>query len=66
MQVAPFSIENETRAEEYLRNLFRNPAYRSMQEIHKSAEKYIVDANVRTYFVNRAKSILRSYGQRVD
>lgn len=64
--VAAFTIENETYAENYLKSLFKNPAYRTMEEVQKRAQRYIVDAETRTYFIERGKSILRSYGFKVD
>jgi hypothetical protein len=49
-------IENETDADEYLTALLEKPEYRSMDEVHMRAAKYIKDEHVKNYFINKAKA----------
>jgi hypothetical protein len=60
MIVEPFTIENESEADLYLRDLLENPAYRNMDEVQMRAQKYIKDEHLKNYFINRAKDILKT------
>jgi hypothetical protein len=58
--VGPFVIDNEIDADEYLTALFEKPDYRSMDEVHMRAEKYIKNDHLKNYFINKAKELLNS------
>jgi hypothetical protein len=60
--VEPFKIENETEADEYLKDLLATPQYRSMNEVQIRAQNHITDAQLNKYFIDKAKDILKSYG----
>jgi hypothetical protein len=51
-----FRIENKTYADDYLKALFENPEYRSMDQVHMRAAKYISDPRVKKYFIDKAKA----------
>jgi hypothetical protein len=61
--IEAFKIENESEADEYLRALLAKKEYRSMDEVNLRALRYIKDKHLKTYFINRAKEILRTYGR---
>jgi hypothetical protein len=44
IKIEPFIIENESEADEYLRDLFDKHEYRSIDEVNMLAQKYIRDA----------------------
>jgi hypothetical protein len=54
--IQSYMIENETDADEYLTALLEKPEYRSMDEVHMRAAKYIKDEHVKNYFINKAKA----------
>jgi hypothetical protein len=56
--ITSFAIENEIAADEYLEALFKNPAYRSMDEVERRAASYIRDLRVKKYFIDKAKTLL--------
>jgi hypothetical protein len=59
--VGPFVIDNEIDADEYLTALFEKPDYRSTDEVHMRAEKYIKnDDHLKNYFINKTKELLNS------
>ena len=62
MTVEPFKIENETEADEYLKDLLATPQYRSMNEVQIRAQTYITDAQLKKYFIDKARDILKTYG----
>lgn len=62
MNVEPFRIDNETEADEYLKDLLATPQYRSMDEVKIRAQTYITDAQLKKYFTDKAKDILKTYG----
>ena len=66
MSVEPFIIENESEADDYLRGLLEKHEYRSMDEVNMRAQKYIKDEHLKTYFINRAKEILKTYGHEIE
>jgi hypothetical protein len=65
MTIEPFKIENESEADYYLSDLLAKPEYRSMNEVNMRAQKYITDAHLKNYFINKAKGILRTYGHEI-
>jgi hypothetical protein len=58
--VGPFTIEDQSAADEYLEALFENPEYRSMHEVRLRAAEYIRDKRVRDYFIEKAKARLET------
>ena len=58
--VEPFAIENELEADDYLRDLLEKPECRSMDEVHRRAQKYIKNDHLKNYFINKAKALLKS------
>ena len=65
MMVEPFKIENESEADEYLRDLLLEPKYRSMHEVEARALKLIADTQLRAYFIDKAKAILNPTRQQI-
>lgn len=66
MKIESFSIDNESDADDYLKDLLANPEYQSIGEVNIRAQKYIKDENIKTYFINKAKEILRTYGHEIS
>ena len=66
MTVGPFVIENESVADEYLKDLLERPEFRSMDEVKMRAQKYIKDARLKDYFNNKAAEIIKTYGREVS
>ena len=60
MLVEPFKIESISEADDYLQSLLSHPEYRTASEIEMRAAKYIEDAFLRTYFLNKAAELLNS------
>jgi hypothetical protein len=63
MSVGPirsYVIESESEADDYLRDLFEKPEYRSMDEVQMRAAKYIKDQRLKNYFINKAKAYLEN------
>ncbi len=56
--IQPFSIEHESEADSYLKDLLANPEYRSMGEVERRAKKLIKDSRLRDYFIDKAKAAL--------
>lgn len=56
--IEPFKIENESEADDYLRDLLAKNEYRSMSEVKFRAIKFIEDENLRKYFIRNAQAIL--------
>jgi hypothetical protein len=56
--VEPFMIENESEADSYVQALLAKPEYRSMDEVRVRAQKYIKDARLKEYFIDKARGIL--------
>jgi len=59
--VEPFKIEDETQADKYLKDLLAKRQYRSMSEVQIRARNYITDAQLKKYFTDKAKDILKTY-----
>ena len=53
--IGPYIIESEAEADDYLTALLEKSEYRSMDEVHMRAAKYIKDAHLKDYFINKAK-----------
>ena len=66
MIVEPFIIESESEADDYLRDLLEKHEYRSMNEVKMRAQKYIKDAHLKHYFINKAKEISKTYGHEIE
>jgi len=60
IKIEPFMIESESEADSYLKDLLTKSEYRSMDEVKIRAQKFIRDANLKNYFINKAKEILGS------
>ena len=63
MPVGPiqtYMIESEDEAHDYLTDLLKTPAYRSIGEVEARAEKYIKDPQLKNYFVTKAKAYLEN------
>jgi len=58
--VGPFTIEDESAADEYLEALFEKPEYRSMHEVRLRADEHIRDKRVKDYFIEKAKAGLEN------
>ena len=65
MIVEPYTMDSESEADEYLDGLFKEPKNRSMDEVHMRAQKLIKDPNIKKYFVNKAKEMLRAFGHEI-
>ena len=59
MNVEPFSIDKESEADDYLRDLLAKPEYRSMDEVNRRAQQLIKDQPLRSYFIKTAREILK-------
>ena len=59
MSVEPFMIESESEADDFLRDLLSKDQYRSMDEVRIRAQKYINDVNLKNYFIDKAKELLK-------
>ena len=57
--IEPFRIESEVVADDYLRDLFKNPEFRSLDEVRVRAQKYIKSDHLRNYFINKASEQLK-------
>lgn len=56
--IQSFKIESEDEADEYLTDLLKTPAYRSIGEVEARAAKYIKDPQLKNYFITKAQAIL--------
>ncbi len=59
--IGPYVIESESEADDYLTALFEKPEYRSMDEVHMRASKYIKDERLKNYFINKAKALIAEH-----
>jgi hypothetical protein len=66
MKIERHTIDSESEADDYLTDLFKDPAYRSMDVVNLHAQARIKDTNIRMYFINRAKKMLKAYGHVVE
>jgi hypothetical protein len=65
--IAMFMIENESQADDYLKDLLENEEYRSMDEVNRRAQKFIKNETLKDYFINQAKAIFRTkYGDEIE
>jgi hypothetical protein len=53
-----YIIESRLEADEYLSELLENEEYRTVEEVHIRAEKYIQDALIKKYFIEKAEEML--------
>ena len=63
--VTSFVIENESEADEYLTDLLARPEFRTMDEVTIRAQKYIKNAQLKSYFTNKGTEILKTYRREV-
>lgn len=61
-QIEIFKIESESEADAYLKELLEKEEYRSMDEVKMRSQKFIEDENLKNYFIDKARGILKSYG----
>ena len=59
--IESFKIEIESEADEYLKDLLKIKENRSMNEVSTRAQGLIKDENLKNYFINKAREILKSY-----
>jgi hypothetical protein len=57
-EISPFTIDYESEADYYLKDLLSKPEYRSMDEVLIRAQKLIKNPRVKAYFIDKAKEIL--------
>jgi hypothetical protein len=62
MKSEPHTIDSESEADDYLTDLLKDLTNRSMDVVTIHAQERIKDANIKTYFVNKAKVMLKAYG----
>ena len=60
--IETFTLATEAEADEYLKAVLAKPEYRSMHEIELRADKHVKDLHVKKHFIERAKELLKSYG----
>ena len=60
VNIESFKIENESEADDYLRDLLAKPEYRSMGEVQQRANTYIIDAKLKNYFITKAAEMLKA------
>jgi hypothetical protein len=64
MTVGPiqtYVMDDESEADTYLRDLFKNPENRSMDVVHQRAQIInFKDDHFRNYFINKGQELLRS------
>lgn len=58
--ITPYKIESEAEANAYLNDLLEKKEYQSILEIERISLSLIDDDKLRTYFIEKAKSILNS------
>ncbi len=61
--LATSKIDDETQADLYLNSLLENPDNRTMDVVRRHAQMSTNDDRFRTYFIDRAKMILRGFGE---
>jgi hypothetical protein len=60
--IESWTIDSEEEANDYLKDLLAKPEYRRVDEVLLRAQKYIPDARIRVYFINKGKEMLKGYG----
>lgn len=58
-KITPFKIETESEADDYLKDLLSNEQYRSFDEVEIRAKQFIDNDNLRSYFIKKAKELLK-------
>ncbi len=58
MQVESYKIESKSETDTYLTDLFATAGYRTMIDIETRATMYIIDPDLRRYFLERASDML--------
>jgi hypothetical protein len=58
-RIEPFQLENEAEADDYLKDLFKNPQFQSLDEVRVRAQKYIRSDHLKNYFINKASEHLK-------
>jgi|GEM_PF-3798597 len=59
--IESFKIESESEADDYLKDLLKIKENRSISEVSTRAQHLIKDENIKNYFINKAREILKSY-----
>jgi hypothetical protein len=59
--VQSYVVEHETEADAYLSELFKTRENRSMDVVLVHAQRVTKDDRFRTYFVNKAAELLKTY-----
>ena len=57
--ITTYKIESESEADDYLKDLLSKKEYKSIDEVELRAKKLIDDDNLRNYFINKAKVLLK-------
>jgi hypothetical protein len=60
MNIAPFTIDSESEADDYLRDLLEKPEYRFMDEVKLRAQQLIKNQHLNNYFIKKAQEILKT------
>jgi hypothetical protein len=60
--VGSWKIESEGEADEYLKDLLSKPEYRRVDELLLRAQAHVPDKEIRVYFINKGREMLRTYG----
>ncbi len=60
--IESWTIDSEGEADDYLKDLLAKPEYRRLDEVLLRAQKYIPDARIRVYFIDKGKEMLKAYG----
>jgi hypothetical protein len=58
--IEQFTLDHENEADDYLKDLLRQPELRSMDEVEKRAKALIKDDRLRDRFIAKAKATLAS------
>ncbi len=60
--IETFKLEHESEADSLLHDLSARHKDRSMAEVNVWAQKHIDDAQLKSYFINKAEQIVKTYG----
>ena len=61
METEPFRIDSESLADVYLKDLFKYPNNRSIEEVQFRAKMVIRDEHIKNYFLEKAEEMLKAY-----
>ncbi len=60
--IESWKIESKQEADDYLKDLLDKPDYRRLDEVLLRAQKHVPDAQIRAYFIDKGKALLKAYG----